>query len=213
MAWLHRQRIVRVGQGHIYTVHTRYFWQGNHQIYGHKWCIYTILANPTSCTKLRRRNGAYEGNQAHVHTYTIVRANTRTRTHTRAHIHTHILKNTHIFVCSITRGWDALHRFPTASHARAHTHSHRSKTRTCLFAVYPEGEMLFMDFRRLHTRACTHTHTHTHTHTRTRTHTHTKKHTHLCLQCTPRVRCSLWISDGIIPASGTEQPHVSRQEF
>jgi len=36
----------RVGQNHIYTVHIRYFWQGNHQIYGHIRCIYTVLANP-----------------------------------------------------------------------------------------------------------------------------------------------------------------------
>ena len=36
----------RVGQNHIYTVYIRYFWQGNHQIYGHIRCIYTILANP-----------------------------------------------------------------------------------------------------------------------------------------------------------------------
>ena len=37
----------RVGQNHIYTVYIRYFWQGNHQIYGHIRCIYTVLANPT----------------------------------------------------------------------------------------------------------------------------------------------------------------------
>jgi hypothetical protein len=37
----------RVGQNHIYTVYIRYFWQGNHQIYGHTRCIYTVLANPT----------------------------------------------------------------------------------------------------------------------------------------------------------------------
>jgi len=36
----------RVGQNHIYTVYIRYFWQGNHQIYGHIQCIYTVLANP-----------------------------------------------------------------------------------------------------------------------------------------------------------------------
>jgi hypothetical protein len=36
----------RVGQNHIYTVYTRYLWQGNHQIYGHKRCMYTILVNP-----------------------------------------------------------------------------------------------------------------------------------------------------------------------
>jgi len=36
----------RVGQNHIYTVYIRCFWQGNHQIYGHIRCIYTVLANP-----------------------------------------------------------------------------------------------------------------------------------------------------------------------
>jgi hypothetical protein len=36
----------RVGQNHIYTVYIRYVWQGNHQIYGHIRCIYTVLANP-----------------------------------------------------------------------------------------------------------------------------------------------------------------------
>jgi len=38
--------MIRVGQNHIYTVYIRYFWQGNHQIYGHIRCIYTVLANP-----------------------------------------------------------------------------------------------------------------------------------------------------------------------
>jgi hypothetical protein len=38
--------ITRVGQNHIYTVCIRYFWQGNHQIYGHIRCLYTVLANP-----------------------------------------------------------------------------------------------------------------------------------------------------------------------
>jgi hypothetical protein len=38
--------IRRVGQNHVYTVYVRYFWQGNHQIYGYIWCIYTALANP-----------------------------------------------------------------------------------------------------------------------------------------------------------------------
>jgi len=39
--------IRRVGQNHIYTVYIRYFWQGNHQIYGHIRCISTVLANPS----------------------------------------------------------------------------------------------------------------------------------------------------------------------
>jgi len=38
--------VIRVGQNHIYTVYTRYFWQGNHQIYGHIRCIYTVLPKP-----------------------------------------------------------------------------------------------------------------------------------------------------------------------
>jgi len=42
--------IHRVGQNHIYTVCIRYFWQGNHHIYGHIRCIYTVLASPTHTT-------------------------------------------------------------------------------------------------------------------------------------------------------------------
>ena len=37
----------RVGQNHMYTVYIRYFWLGNHQIYGVYIRIYTVLANPT----------------------------------------------------------------------------------------------------------------------------------------------------------------------
>jgi len=36
----------RVGQDHRYTVCIRYFWQGNHHIYGVYIRIYTVLANP-----------------------------------------------------------------------------------------------------------------------------------------------------------------------
>ena len=28
------------------TIHIRYFWQGDRQIYGHIRCVYTVLANP-----------------------------------------------------------------------------------------------------------------------------------------------------------------------
>jgi hypothetical protein len=38
--------LCKVGQNHIYTVLVRYFWQGNHQIYGHIRYVYTVLANP-----------------------------------------------------------------------------------------------------------------------------------------------------------------------
>ena len=41
------QYICRVGQNHIYTVYKRYFWLGNHQIYGVFIRKYTVLANPT----------------------------------------------------------------------------------------------------------------------------------------------------------------------
>jgi hypothetical protein len=29
------------------TLYIRYFWQGNHPVYGHIRCIYTVMANPT----------------------------------------------------------------------------------------------------------------------------------------------------------------------
>ena len=41
-------QISRVGQNHIYTAYTRYFWLENHQIYGVYIRIYTALANPTN---------------------------------------------------------------------------------------------------------------------------------------------------------------------
>jgi hypothetical protein len=47
--------ISRVGQNHIYTVYIRYFWQGDHQIYGIVQCICLVLANPSynECARLR----------------------------------------------------------------------------------------------------------------------------------------------------------------
>jgi len=48
----------RVGQNHIYTVCIRYFWQGNHRIYGQIRCIHTVLANPTHrCFNLQLCHG------------------------------------------------------------------------------------------------------------------------------------------------------------
>jgi hypothetical protein len=41
--------IVRVGQNHIFTVYTRYFWQGYHLKYGQT--RYTVLANPNHNTR------------------------------------------------------------------------------------------------------------------------------------------------------------------
>jgi len=72
----------RVGQNHIYTVYIRYFWQGKHQIYGHIWCIYTVLANPTHVCSMRKTAGICPCTYTHTHT------------HTHAHTHT----NTHIYL-------------------------------------------------------------------------------------------------------------------
>jgi len=50
--WLFVPLIIsRVGQNHIFTVYIRYFWQGNHLIYGHIRCIHTVLANPKHSTE------------------------------------------------------------------------------------------------------------------------------------------------------------------
>jgi len=43
-AWMRLNMKSRVGQNHIYTVCIRCFWEGNHHIYGHIRCIYTVLA-------------------------------------------------------------------------------------------------------------------------------------------------------------------------
>jgi len=51
-SYQNKAQAYRVGQNHIHTVYIRYFWQGNHQIYGHIRCIYTVLANPTSIAHL-----------------------------------------------------------------------------------------------------------------------------------------------------------------
>ena len=37
---------------YIYTVYMRCFWQASYQIYGHRQCIYTVLANPSNDTML-----------------------------------------------------------------------------------------------------------------------------------------------------------------
>ena len=48
---------------YIYTVYVRFFWQGNHQIYGHIRCVYTVLANPTHTASLCT---AYKSHGYHV---------------------------------------------------------------------------------------------------------------------------------------------------
>jgi len=55
--------VSRVGQNHTYTVYIRYFCQGNHQIYGHIQCIYTVLANPI-CRRCSPETGRGENMQS-----------------------------------------------------------------------------------------------------------------------------------------------------
>jgi len=55
-----RGHTFRVGQINIYTVYTRYFWQGNHQVYGHVRCIYTVLANFTYFAYVRLVETVYK---------------------------------------------------------------------------------------------------------------------------------------------------------
>ena len=50
--------LARTIHTYVYTVYIRHFWQGNHHIYGHIRCVYTVLANPTHgvgiCGELRQ---------------------------------------------------------------------------------------------------------------------------------------------------------------
>jgi hypothetical protein len=46
--------ILRDGQNHIYTLYIRHVWQGNHQIYGHIRCVFTVLVNSTHTAWLDR---------------------------------------------------------------------------------------------------------------------------------------------------------------
>jgi hypothetical protein len=60
VAWLLVLHIHSVGQNHMYTVYIRYFWQGNHQIYGHIRRTFTVLANPTLAASSSQRLGWYK---------------------------------------------------------------------------------------------------------------------------------------------------------
>jgi hypothetical protein len=54
--WLALHPMHQIGNRHKYTVYVRYFWQGNHQIYGHIRCIYTVLANPIHMCQFGNRH-------------------------------------------------------------------------------------------------------------------------------------------------------------
>jgi len=58
----------------LYTVHIRYYWQGNHQIYGHIRCIYTVLANPryTQPVHLQAKNHCFSISRPSAHKCYIV---------------------------------------------------------------------------------------------------------------------------------------------
>ena len=83
--------VSRVGQNHKYTVHVRYFWQGNHQIYGHIQCIYTVLATPTH---IHTHMHTHTHTHSHIHTNAHTHTNTHTRTYAQTHVRMHIHKHT-----------------------------------------------------------------------------------------------------------------------
>jgi len=47
LAFFERQCGEALQVGLARTTYIRYFWQGDHQIYGHIRCTHTVLANPT----------------------------------------------------------------------------------------------------------------------------------------------------------------------
>ena len=77
----------RAGQNREYSVYIRYIYQGNHQIYGHMRCVYTVLANLTHVSDAHTH--------AHTHIHTRIHTHTRTHTHAHTHTHTHTLAHTH----------------------------------------------------------------------------------------------------------------------
>jgi len=82
----------RVGQNHIYTV---YFWQGNHRIYGHIRCIYTVLANPKDVPSVIKRRAVQCPDCAtkKQHEEFSVAVLTTQHTHTHGHTHAHTYFN------------------------------------------------------------------------------------------------------------------------
>jgi hypothetical protein len=103
-------------------VYIRYFWQGNHQIYGHIRCMYTVLANPTyvACNKPALLWSYFEqvgltwcSTQTHTNTHTHAGTHRQTRTHNNTHTHTDTQTDTHTTTHTHTH---------TDTHTHAHTH-------------------------------------------------------------------------------------------
>ena len=91
----------RVGQNHIYTVYTQYFWQGNRQIYGHIRCIYTVLANPRyAFTCLVSRHCQIFATDSETHTYPQIQIYTRNYTHKHARTSAQKHTRTHMHACT-----------------------------------------------------------------------------------------------------------------
>jgi len=150
IAYRHTQKHVhmhmfRVGQNHIYHIYMvciRYFWQGNHQIYGHIRCIYTVLPTlPMFLTLLNStglkwtcQNTAQQSHaHAHTHSYTHVsdlvpqwgyggrhakHSPTKPRTHTHTQTRTHTLVHARTWSCATMRvRWSPCQGLqPTAPH-------------------------------------------------------------------------------------------------
>jgi len=187
--------ICRVGQNHIYGLYT-VFWQGNHRIYGHKRCIYTVLANPIYMQLL------------HIHniwpalcsiplpsTATEVNPCSAARTHAHLnlnHHHTHVPPHSsqhsnkrEINPCPFARTHACT---SSRMHACTHAHSialvHASNHSSCLLTTQQyQTTVTSCTYAQIHKRTHTHKYTHTRLHTRTpNTHTYTHTHTHLLLR-------------------------------
>ena len=114
-------QIRKVGQNHIYTVYIQYIWQGNHQIYGHIWCIYTVLANPTGTHPFEKTHSLNEHIPeqhtpltTHTHTHLCLCAHRNKQTQAR-HARPHTQINTHALSLSLSL---------SLSHTHTHTHTH-----------------------------------------------------------------------------------------
>ena len=92
----------RVGQNIVLYIRWIYgnFWQGNHQIYGHIRCIYTVLANMNT-----RPTHTHAHTHAHTHiqTRTHTRMHARTHTHAPTHMHTHTRIHARVRLCCCAR--------------------------------------------------------------------------------------------------------------
>ena len=182
-AWC-AMHVNRVGQNHIYTMYLRYFWQGNHQIYGHVRRIYAVLANPmceacsAGANSVKCGGGAHKLRGRFFHASCTV---TNARSHSK--LTRHAPSTT--CACSITPPppphTHMLTHINTCMHTQAHTHVHtrtHKHTHSLSLSLY-----LSLSFSHSHSHSHTHTHAHTHIHT----HTH-----NVCTGHAPHGRSCCW---------------------